>query len=217
LIAAADSFLDALSVFALIGLVAVAGLAVLAFVVELLSKRRDLQHAREGLGHLDATAPEIRTLVQETDEVVPVRDIETFLLAARVTTGSISWDDGYRAASHLEPGYEAMRRMGDRVVDLARQGEFKEKSPGTLQELAKARELLGKTPVAALEYVLSGRKSVLEPRRVAPRKGDPRPEGVGSASHILGYLQRCDALDAAIRAASPAYGDLGPAAEPPSG
>jgi hypothetical protein len=60
IVAADSSFVDALSVFALIGLVGVAVVAVVTLVLETRSKRTNLQNARKGLGHVEAASPRIR-------------------------------------------------------------------------------------------------------------------------------------------------------------
>lgn len=86
---------------------------------------------------------------------------------------------------------------------------FQQVSASTLVDLGRARELLGKSSVAALEHVVRSYPDLsripLLPTPVTPEYGKGSAydgaEMVGVASYVVGYLQRCDSADAAITAA----------------
>lgn len=182
-----SSFLDALSILALVGLLILVLIVALGVVMDQINKRRAIARVESGLDDLRVSASRIRELTSPYG--TRGADVEMFLLAALLERGVIDKHRAIRLAGNFSPEESFAEEFGDAVIELSNKQSLIAPTGdknSTLQILARARRSLGRAPVAALEYVL---------------KRDWRDESFGTSSHILGYLQRCDLVDRRVGAA----------------
>lgn len=176
-------FFDSLSIFSVLGLFALVLTAALWLGRDQVGKRTALARAKEGLGELRQAAHEIRSL---TDPYAPKgADVEMFLLAALMEKDIVDKHRVSVLARRFAPDPTDGETFSYGVFQLS----SIHRASAALQTLDRARQKLGTVPAAALEYVL--------------RTNSDLGAGVmvGPASHIVGYLQRCDLVDRAVAAA----------------